>query len=246
MYRLNGRVAMVTGAASGIGAATAMRLAAEGAHVVVADIDSVGVAAVVESILDADGSAVAVELDVSETSSWEAALGRVRAECAGLHILVNNAGIVGEFVGIDDYSRETWDRVIAIDQTGVFLGLKYGGALIKKSGGGSIVNTSSVHGIVGSPIDPGYAAAKGAVRTLTKNAAITWARDGIRVNSIHPGPVDTPILGDMDRESIKAATPIGRLARPEEIASTIAFLASDDASFITGAEIVIDGGFTAV
>ena len=130
-------------------------------------------------------------------------------------------------------------------QTSVFLGLKAAAEALKKSGHGAVVNVSSMYGIVGSGVSPAYHAAKGAVRLLTKTTALGWAADGVRVNSVHPGYIDTPILGDTDRDTLVGATPMGRLGKPEEIAATIAFLASDDAGFATGAEFVIDGGYTA-
>lgn len=143
-------------------------------------------------------------------------------------------------------TKETYDRVIAITQTSVFLGHKAASAALKASGNGAVVNTSSMFGIVGGfGTSPAYHAAKGAVRLLTKSTALAWAKEGVRVNSIHPGFVGTPILGDTDRQMLANITPMGRIAEPEELAAGILFLASDDASFMTGAELVIDGGYTA-
>ena len=162
----------------------------------------------------------------------------------GLDILVNNAGI-GDTEPIEVTTTDTWNKVVAVTQTSVFLGMKAASDALKGSGHGAVINISSMYGIVGSGVSPAYHAAKGAVRLLTKTTALGWAKEGVRVNSVHPGYIDTPILGDTDRNALIGATPMGRLGRPEEIPAAIAFLASDDASFVTGAEFVIDGGYTA-
>ena len=243
--RFEGRTALVTGAASGIGRATALRLASEGAAVVVADIQEEAAQEVVGAISDAGGRAVYQRLDVSDASAWEAAIAATEHAFGGLDILINNAGI-GDTDPIEETSIETYDRVIAITQTSVFLAHKAASAALKRSGNGSVVNVSSMFGIVGGfGTSPAYHAAKGAVRLLTKSTALAWAKEGVRVNSVHPGFVETPILGDTDLEMLANVTPMGRLAQPEEIAAVIAFAASDDASFVTGAEFVVDGGYTA-
>lgn len=245
MARFTGRVALITGAASGIGKATALQLAREGAAVVIADVQDAAGAATVKEILAADGKALFVHLDVASESAWADAVARTLKEFGRLDVLVNNAGI-GDNQAIEVTSKETWDKVVAITQTSVFLGQKAASAALKKSGHGAVVNVSSMFGLVGGfGTAPAYHAAKGAVRLLTKSTALGWVKEGVRVNSVHPGFVDTPILGDTDRTMLKNLTPMGRLARPEEIASVIAFLASDEASFITGAEFVADGGYTA-
>lgn len=245
MKRFDGRVALVTGAASGIGKATALRLASEGAAVAVADIQDALGEEVVAAIAASGGRAIYLHLDVSSEASWEAAVARTMGELGGLDVLVNNAGI-GDNEALEVTSKATWDKVIAITQTSVFLGQKAASAPLKRSGRGSVVNVSSMFGIVGGfGTSPAYHAAKGAVRLLTKSTALAWAKAGVRVNSVHPGFVDTPILGTTDREMLKNLTPMGRLARPEELAALIVFLASDEASFITGAELVADGGYTA-
>lgn len=244
MARFDGRVALITGGASGIGKATAHRIASEGGTVVIADVQEELGAGVVAEIEKDGGKASFVKLDVTDEGAWNAAVAEVVKTHGGLDILINNAGI-GESTPLEDTTTETWDKVVAVTQTSVFLGMKAAADALKKSGKGAVVNTSSMYGIVGSGVSPAYHAAKGAVRLLTKTVALGWAKEGVRVNSVHPGYIDTPILGDTDRQMLIGATPMGRLGQPEEMASVIAFLASDEASFVTGAEFVADGGYTA-
>ncbi|WP_298039719.1 glucose 1-dehydrogenase [uncultured Microbacterium sp.] len=244
MTRFEGRTALVTGGASGIGRATALRIASEGGSVVIADVqDDLG-AQVVGEIEKAGGTALFIHLDVTSEAGWDAAVAKTIETFGGLDVLINNAGI-GDNEPIEVTSLATWDKVVAVTQTSVFLGMKAAAEALKKSGHGSVVNTSSMYGIVGSGVSPAYHAAKGAVRLLTKTTALGWAKEGVRVNSVHPGFIDTPILGETDRDMLIAGTPMGRLGRPEEIAALITFVASDDASFATGAEFVADGGVTA-
>jgi NAD(P)-dependent dehydrogenase (short-subunit alcohol dehydrogenase family) len=239
--RFTHRVALITGGASGIGAATAQRILDEGGSVVIADIqDDVGH----ERVAAWGDRAHYTHLDVTSEYEWTHTIAETLTAFGRLDILVNNAG-GGHYESIEETSLETWERVIALSQTSVFLGTKAASAALHASGHGSVVNISSVYGLVGGTGgSPAYHAAKGAVRLLSKNTAIAWWPAGVRVNSVHPGFIDTPLLKD-HRERIAANTPSGRLGTAEEVANVIAFLASDEASFVTGAEYVVDGGHTA-
>jgi cyclopentanol dehydrogenase len=244
---LDGAVALITGGAGTIGAATARRFAREGAKVVVTDVRGEAAAAIATEL---DG--LALEHDVASDGSWAAALAATLERFNRLTVLVNNAGL-GDASGVIDQSLELWDRLVAVNQTGVMLGIRHAAPAMRTAGGGSIINVSSIHGLVARPGGPSsaaaYTATKGAVRLLTKAAASELAGDRIRVNSVHPGYIDVPMRGSdltPERERARALTPMGRFARPEEIAAGITFLASDESSFVTGSELVIDGGYTAV
>ncbi|NYD57169.1 NAD(P)-dependent dehydrogenase (short-subunit alcohol dehydrogenase family) [Nocardioides marinisabuli] len=241
MDRFTHRVALITGGASGIGAATAQRILGEGGSVVIADVqDDAGR----ERVASWGDRARYIHLDVTSEDEWARAVTGTLAAFGRLDILVNNAG-GGHYESIEETSLETWDQVIALSQTSVFLGTKAASAALHASGNGSVVNISSVYGLVGGTgSSPAYHAAKGAIRLLSKNTAIAWWPAGVRVNSVHPGFIDTPLLKD-HRDRIAADTPSGRLGTAEEVANVIAFLASDEASFVTGAEYVVDGGHTA-
>ena len=196
-----------------------------------------------QMLLAEEGYAADMATDGEE--AWEKVIEEVTEEHGHLNILVNNAGI-GDNEPIEVTTKETYDRVVAITQTSVFLGQKAASAALKASGNGSVVNVSSMFGLVGGfGTSPAYHAAKGAVRILTKSTALGWAKEGVRVNSVHPGYILTPILGETDQKMLSDMTPMGRLGQPEEMAAVILFLASDDASFVTGAEFVADGGYTA-
>ncbi len=249
MNRLQDRTALVTGAASGIGRAIALRLAEEGARVVVSDIDDDGGRETVDRVASAGGKAVFVHHDVVSETDWDLACDTARERFGGLDVLVNNAGM-GDLAAIEDTTLAAWEHTIAIDQTGVFLGMRTAAPLLKASGNGSVINISSIFGTSGGfGGSPAYHAAKGAVRTLTKNVALHWATEGVRVNSIHPGFIDTPILdqarGTPFEDAMVAMTPMARLGRPEEVAAAAAYLASDDASYVTGLELYVDGGYIA-
>ncbi len=249
MERLTGRVALVTGAASGIGEAIARRLASEGAAVAVTDVQDSAGAAVAKQIVEQGGRASYLRLDVTSEADWQQAVRSTAAEFGGLDILVNNAGL-GDLAPIEETSLADWERTVAIDQTGVFLGMKTAADELGKSGHGSVVNISSIFGASGGfGTSPAYHAAKGAVRTLTKNVALRWADRGVRVNSVHPGFIATPLLEQAKGTPIEQAmldlTPMRRLGTPSEVAAGVAYLASDDAAFVTGSELYIDGGFTA-
>lgn len=246
---LQGKVAIVTGGASGIGEATVEALFAAGAFVVITDISDLLGEALVKR-LNGGGARVRYRhLDVTDEAQWARAVGETVQELGRVDILVNNAGI-GTLPDVEQETVEGWSKVIAVNETSVWLGMKYAIPAMRRSGGGSIVNVSSIFGAVGGfGGSVAYHAAKGAVRLMTKNAAIRYAKEGIRINSIHPGFVDTPMLeaikGTPFEQTILQNTPLGRLATPREIGDVIAFLSGPKASYMTGSEIYVDGGWTA-
>jgi NAD(P)-dependent dehydrogenase (short-subunit alcohol dehydrogenase family) len=252
LQRLSGRTALVTGGSRGIGRAVAERLASEGATVIVADLDHV-VGAEVVATLEGHGSRAAFQhLDVVVEDDWRRVIDWVLAEFGSLDILVNNAGVSSDGSVIETATLQEWERVVGVNQTGVFLGLKTAAPALLRCGQASAINISSICGSSGGTgSSPAYYASKGAVRTLTKNAAMRWAKQGVRVNSVHPGYIDTPMLqGSVSSspevlDSILASTPMARLGRPQEVAAGVAYLASDDAAFVTGIELYIDGGYMA-
>ena len=255
--RLEGKVAIISGGARGVGsevpgmgAVEARLFAQEGAKVVVGDILEEEGRLLVAGIVDAGGEALFVTLDVTREDQWEAAVVVARREFGRVDVLVNNAGVSGRG-RVEEVSVDEWDRVMDINAKGVFLGTKAVIPAMRETGGGSIVNISSQLGLVGTDnSSPQYQASKGAVRLLTKATAIQYAKDGIRANSVHPGPIITPMTeegrGDEERyQLLVSRTPLGRYGRPEEVAYGVLFLASDESSFMTGSELVIDGGWTA-
>ncbi len=254
MGRVTNKVALITGAAKGIGRESALVLAREGAKIAVTDVDEKDGATVVEEIRKAGGEAVFYYLDVTNEDQWVKAVADTVKKFGALNILVNNAGI-GVPGNVEEETLEGWRRTIAINLDGVFLGVKHA-VRAMKSGNGSIINISSIEGIVGKSDIAAYNASKGGVRLLTKSAALYCAEQGykIRVNSVHPGFILTPMVEDYfkkvgDVEELKAATaalhPIGRLGLPIDIANGVLYLASEESSFVTGSELVIDGGFIA-
>ena len=246
--RLEGKVMLVTGAASGIGAEVARRSAREGARVLMCDINEEGGKALASEIREAGGEATFFTLDVTQEQAWIEAVETAEARYGRLDVLVNNAGITERKL-IEETSLDSWDRVMAVNATGVFLGIKHAIPAMRRAGGGSIINISSAYGLVGGFAHPAYFASKGAVRLLTKAIAVQHAGDNIRVNSVHPGFVETPMTAEFHasgaREERIAQTPLGWLAEPSDIVGGIVFLASDDAAYMTGSELVIDGGVTA-
>ena len=248
--RLENKVALISGGARGLGAAEAMMFAREGARVVIGDILEEEGRRTEAKINEDGGECLFVRLDVTREADWQRAVATAVARFGKLDILVNNAGVVSRGV-LEDTSVEEWDRVMGVNAKGVFLGTKAAIPEMRKSGGGSIINISSISGMVGQGnIQPVYNASKGAVRIFTKATAVQYAKDGIRVNSVHPGAVDTPMAGarladpELQREAA-ARIPLGRTGRPEDIAYGVLYLASDESSFVTGSELVIDGGYTA-
>ena len=250
MARLDGKVAIISGGARGQGAVEARMLAQEGARVVFGDIlDELG-RQVEAELAEAGLDATYVHLDVTSEDDWTAAVQSAVAKYGRLDILVNNAGILIR-KGIEDTTVEDWDRIMAVNAKGVFLGTKAAIPAMREAGGGSIVNISSTAGLVGSPEgSASYTATKGAVRLLTKSTAIQYAGDGIRCNSVHPGPIDTEMIRDTLSDPERMASrmrrlPLKRIGTAEDIAYGVIYLASDEASFVTGSELVIDGGTTA-
>jgi len=245
--RLNGKVALISGAARGQGEAEARMFVDEGAAVVLGDILVAEGENVAASIRAGGGQATFVKLDVTQEADWQRAVDTTLRTYGELNILVNNAGIF-PIEGVEATSMELWNRVVAINQTGVWLGMRAAVPAMRNAGGGSIVNISSIAGLIGSGMATAYHGTKGAVRLITKTAAIEYAKDRIRINSVHPGGVDTVMLDVLNPEGKRGATrahPLGRLATSEDIAYGVLYLASDESSFVTGAELVIDGGFTA-
>src|SRR5580700_1756191 len=249
--RLEDKVALITGGASGMGASMARIFAREGAKVVVADVLDEEGNKIVADITQANGAAMFRHLDVTSEAEWKAAVDATVAEFGKLDILVNNAGLSGSAVE-DLFETAAWDRLMAVNAGGVFLGMKFAVPLMTAQGGGAIVNVSSISGITGQHgVHVGYNASKGAVRTLTKAAAVQHGRDNIRVNSVHPGlmpPMRTSgrTADPAVRAKMLEGVPLRRAGEIDEVANAVLFLASDEASYITGVELYVDGGFLAV
>jgi NAD(P)-dependent dehydrogenase (short-subunit alcohol dehydrogenase family) len=252
MGRLDGKVAVITGAASGIGRGSALCLAREGAAVVAVDLNSLGGEQVISEIVASGGRAVFQHADVSSEPEIRSAVERAVTEYGRLDIMFNNAGLVGAVGSIEAVSAEDWDRTIAVLLRSVFLGIKYAVEPMRRAGGGSIISTSSVASFLPSAYGAAYAAAKGGVISLTRAAALQLGPDHIRVNCICPGAINTPIWGSLPAFSDPAAVAqvldhiqtIPRVGRPEDIASMVLFLASDESQWITGQAMIVDGGLT--
>ena len=247
--RLPGKVAIVSGGARGIGAAIARLFAQEGAKVVIGDLLEEEGQRIAREVADKGGQCLFVTLDVTQASQWNAVVRRAEEAFGQLDVLVNNAG-TNIRKPLEELTVQEWDRVLQVNTKGVFLGTKAVAPAMRRAGGGSIVNISSIAGIVGHVSAAAYSASKGAVRSLTKNTAAQLAKDNVRVNSIHPGVAYTPMTATLlddarRRTSLEATIPLGRVAYPEDIAPVALFLASEESSYMTGAEIVVDGGQTA-
>lgn len=256
MGRVENKIAMVTGAAQGLGAAIARLLAREGAKVVITDINAKGVSLTAKKInIDDADAAVALEQDVSSEGAWQQTIGFVRKQFGRLDILVNNAGI-GSIGNVEQLTLQNWQRVHAVDLDSVFLGCKYGIPLMADSGGGSVVNVSSISGIIAGHNLAAYNSAKAAVRHLSKSVALHCAheKNNVRCNSVHPAFIDTPILDELglgkDREhmleKLARQIPLGCIGKPDDVAYAVLYLASDESRFVTGSEIRIDGGISAM
>lgn len=255
MNRLAGKTAIVTGGAVGIGRACVLRMIEEGAKVAILDMLEAEGRALADEITAAGGEAAFWRVDVSDEAAVKAAVDAAAARFGGVQVMVNNAGISGNPAPTDQVSEADWDRVQAINVKGVFFGTKHAIPHLRAAGGGSIINLSSIAGLIGTGQVAAYHASKGAVRLMSKNDAITYAAERIRVNSIHPAYIWTPMVENHlratspDLEAAKAAAgsvhPLGHMGEPDDIAWAVVWLASDEAKFVTGAEIVIDGGYTA-
>ena len=248
--RLRNKVALISGGAKGMGAVEARMFAREGAKVVICDIAEEEGHQTEAEINETGGECLFVRLDVTSDQDWQEAVAATVARFGRLDVLVNNAGIYPREPRLEDIGEELWDQIMEINVKGVFLGTKHAIPEMRKVGGGSIINISSTSGLVGSPRSAAYVASKGAVRLFTKSTAIQYAGGGIRANSIHPATIETPgtaatLADEAYRQNQMETIPLGRLGQSEDVAYGALYLASDESSFVTGSELVIDGGFTA-
>ncbi len=248
MNPIEGKTALITGGAQGIGAAMAKAFAAAGARVVIGDISDAAGQSLQADIAEAGGEALYMRLDVASEADWQAAIERTLQRCGRLDVLVNNAGLGPAPAPIENCSVEAWDRIMAVNVRGVFLGTRHAIAPMRAGGGGSIVNVSSIAALgQGALMEAAYAASKGAVCTFTKVIAAQYAREGIRCNSVHPGPIDGGMLHGVWSEPARlerrlSRIPMGRMGRVDEVVAGVMFLASDASSYTTGTELTIDGG----
>jgi NAD(P)-dependent dehydrogenase (short-subunit alcohol dehydrogenase family) len=245
--RLEGKVALISGAARGQGESHARVMVSEGASVVLGDILEAEVMAVAKEIEASGGSAEGVFLDVARSEDWAVAVERAEERFGRLDVLVNNAGIITEGGAVDE-PEDVWDRVIAVNQSGMFLGMKHAVPAMRRTGGGSIINVASTLGVVGAEDYIAYQASKGAIRQMTRSAALSYVGDGIRVNAICPGFIRTPMTDVLDeaiRQHDIGLTPMGRAGEAIEVSWAVVYLASDESSFVTGADLVVDGGYLA-
>jgi NAD(P)-dependent dehydrogenase (short-subunit alcohol dehydrogenase family) len=245
--RMTGKVALISGGASGLGAAQAILFAREGARVIIGDLQETLGLQVARQIEVEGGEAIFTHLDVTTLASWTAAVERAIARFGKLTTLANNAGIFHDG-GVEAESEAGWAQIVAVNQTGVFLGMKASASALLKTGNAAIVNVSSMYGLIGSPNALGYHASKGAVRVMSKATALEFAKKGIRVNTIFPGQIRTPILGNLTPDhdaAIQASIPMGQMGEPFDIAFGSLYLASDEAKYVSGAELWIDGGWYA-
>lgn len=255
MPRLSGKAAIVTGGSHGIGAATCKALAREGAAVAVTDVLDDDGRMIAEHINSTGGNARFWHLDVTDEAAVEHVLGEVANAFGKIDVVINNAGIAGVSKPTHEITIEEWEHVLKINVGGVFLCTKHAVPHLRRAGGGCIINLSSIYGIISAPDNPPYHASKGALRVMTKTDALLYAQDRIRVNSVHPGFIWTPLVEELARNSpegleafrrkLDSRHPIGHVGEPDDVAYGIVYLASDEAKFVTGSELVIDGGYTA-